>query len=180
MIKKSNHRGFSLIEILIAVAIIATSMMLIIPWVQKSENNIKTSLRKIQALNKSLYSYSRIHNKSYRLVLNTQNNQSSFWVESEEPLVWDTSEALHEVSSSDLKNTSSLFRKNTAITKEIVLPKNVYFDWPDQTEDPLYILYHSTSFSPSVQVTLRNPSRELWTLKFKPIVGELNVTPIAP
>ena len=178
-----NHsplRGFSLIEILIAVFIIATSMMFIIPWVQKSENDTKNNLRKLQAINKALYSYSRIYNKSYRLVLSTKDNQSSFWAESEQPLPWDTSERLNDNSISDLdqKGVSSLFKKDKEITKEIFLPQNIYFDWPDKSEDQLYILYHSQSLSPAVQVILKDASRELWTLNFKPIIGALDIQSI--
>ncbi len=173
-----QRRGFSLIEILIAVAIFASSIMFIIPWVQKSENEIKKKLRTLQAINKSLYSYSRIHNKAYRLVLHTADNQSSFWIESEQPLIWDTPEELSSVKTSDQKDVSSLFKKDKELSEEILLPKNIYFDWPDLEGEKLYILYHSQSLSPSMTVTIRNSSRDLWTLNFKPIVGELNIQPI--
>ena len=164
---KNHHskRGLSLIEILIAVAIFVSSFVLITPWIQRSENNLKKNLRKIQAINKSLYNYSRIRNKAYRLALHTSNNQSSFWVESRQPV--------------GQSSSSNLFKKDEEFSKETSLPNDVYFDWEDSEKRTLYVNYFSHSVSPPVKITLKNSSKDLWNLHFKPIVGELTMEPVS-
>ena len=163
--RRTSKRGLSLIEILIAVVIFTSSFALITPWIKRSENNIKKNLRKIQAINKSLYNYSRIRNKSYRLVLHTLNNQSSFWIESKQPI--------------GQSSSSSLFKKDEEFSEKVFLPDSVYFSWDDSEKEHIYVTYYSHSVSPPVTITLKNQSKDLWDLRFKPIVGELTMKPVS-
>jgi len=182
--KKLSHnkkRGFSLIEILIAVAIFASSLLFIFPSIKKSENEIKKTLRTLQALNRTLYSYSRIQNKVYRLALKTHLQESSYWVEVKVPFSETLIQPDEELSDTTEETVSveesPFFRKDTRVFKPQDLPEGLYFEWIDDiTENnTLYITYDPHLFTHQVQVFLRKGSDFTWTLSFNPIVGEIEI-----
>ncbi|MDE0151200.1 MAG: type II secretion system protein [Bdellovibrionales bacterium] len=177
-----NNRGFSLIEILIAVAIFASSLLFIFPSIRKSENEIKKTLRTLQALNRTLYSHSRIQNKVYRLALKTNLQKSSYWVEVKTPLA-DTpapdeeSTESPEEASPPIEETSPFFQKDTNFFQTQDLPNGLYFEWMDNLaeSDTIYITYDPQLLTHQIQIFLRKGSEFTWTLSFNPIVGELEI-----
>lgn len=173
-----NKRGFSLIEILIAVAIFASSLLFIFPSIKKSENEIKKTLRTLQALNRTLYSHSRIQNKVYRLALKTHLQKSSYWVEIKAPLA-DTSALNEELTESPtpIEEKSPFFQKDTQFFQAQDLPNGLYFEWMDNLaeSDTIYVTYDPHLLTHQIQIFLRKGSEFTWTLSFNPIVGELDI-----
>ena len=177
-----KKRGFSLLEILIAIAIFASSMLFIFPSIKKTENEIKKTLRTLQALNRTLYSHSRIQNKVYRLALKTHLQKSSYWVEVKTPLSEmqppsdeqssDTSENLRE---------SPFFQKDTQTFKTQELPSGVYFEWTENStenateSDILYVTYDPHLLTHTKQIFLKKGIEFTWTLSFNPLLGELEI-----
>lgn len=173
-----EKRGFSLIEILIAVAIFASSLLFIFPSIKKSENEIKQTLRTLQALNRTLYSHSKIQNKVYRLALKTHLQKSSYWVEVKKPLseiMPDLDPALEQPVSVE---KSPFFQKDDQTFKTQNLPSGVYFEWIDNNSesDTIYITYDPRLLTHAVQIFLRKGSDFTWTLSFNPILGELEIS----
>ena len=177
----NRKRGFSLLEILIAVAIFASSLLFIFPSIKKSENEIKKNLRTLQALNRTLYSYSRIQNKVYRLALKTHLQKSSYWVEVKTPLTKTLIQPNTELSDTPEESVSieesPFFQKDTQIFNTQELPDGLYFEWTDNTveSETIYITYDPHLLTHQVQIFLRKGSDFTWTLSFNPILGELEI-----
>jgi len=174
-----NKRGFSLIEILIAVAIFASSLLFLFPSIKKSENEIKKTLRTLQALNRALYSYSRIQNKVYRLALKTNLQKSSYWVEVKTPLS-DTPDVTSPENSDEnlpIEEKSPFFQKDNQIFQTQELPNGLYFEWMDHAEEShiIYITYDPQLVTHQTQIFLRKEGEFTWTLSFNPIVGKLEI-----
>ena len=176
-----KKKGFSLLEILIAVAIFASSLLFILPSIKKSENETKKTLRTLQALNRTLYSYSRIRNKVYRLALKTHLQKSSYWVEVKTPLAetlvqpdTESSDTFEEPVSIE---ESPFFQQDTQILNTQELPDGLYFEWIDNNieSDIIYITYDPHLLTHQIQIFLRKGSDFTWTLSFNPIVGELEI-----
>ena len=184
-LQKISNRGLSLIEVLIAVAIMVTSLIIVMPQIQRSENKIKKTLRDLQSLNRTLYSYSRIKNKVYRLALKVNKNESSYWVEIKQNLSEKTKEE-KPTDHSLLKNMTAekshpFFEKDLNFDEQI-LPYGFFFDWPETSELPelsediLYITYSPHYFSESSSILVRTQKDFFWTLFFNPLSGELEIT----
>ena len=179
----SKKKGFSLLEIIIAIAIFASTLLFIFPSIKKSENEIKKTLRTLQALNRTLYSYSRIQNKVYRLALKTHLQKSSYWVEVKKPLSEVLSTPDPESTDTSEKpvslEESPFFQQDTEIFKTQDLPSGVYFEWIDESSkesDTIYITYDPHLLTHAVQIFLRKNSEFTWTLFFNPILGELEIS----
>ena len=179
--RPAKKKGFSLIEILIAIAIFASSLLFILPSIKKSENEIKQTLRTLQALNRTLYSHSRIQNKVYRLALKTHLQKSSYWVEVKKPLseiLPPDSESPHTSDSDVSVEGSPFFQKADQIFETQNLPSGVYFEWTSDTDDEsdtIYITYDPHVLTHTVQIFLRKGSEFTWTLSFNPLLGELEI-----
>ncbi len=180
--QRNVKKGFSLLEILIAIAIFASSLLVVFPAVKKSENELKKTLRTLQALNRTLYSTSRIQNKVYRLALKTNLQKSSYWVEVKRPL----SEILSEYDSPK-ENTdnappsleeSPFFQKDFDMIETQKLPSGVYFEWTDTVKesDTVYVTYDPHLLTHAVQIFMRKGEDFTWTLFFNPITGELEIS----
>ena len=188
--KLQSTRGLTLIEILIAIAVFVSSLIFILPQINRSENKVKKNLRNLQALNRTLYSYSRIYNRSYRLALETKEEESSYWVEIKKTLdekqeLLEQTEEQEEIFEEDWteENPTDIphpfFEKDLALLKKPVkLPEEMQFIWPDNTDknqEIIYITYNPHSITPPVTIFLKKQNFT-WTLLFNPIAGELEVS----
>ena len=85
---KNHSSGFTLIELMVVLLIIAVVIAMAIPRLGKSlGSQMKTITRKIVVLNKELHHFSRLRNKTYRLVIDfgdktVKNKPPRFYVES--------------------------------------------------------------------------------------------------
>ena len=145
----TNQKGFTLIEVLIAVFIAVSTLTFILPQIKRTENQTKNNLRDLQSLNRTLYSYSRIYNKKYRLVLESGEDFSSYWVESEisKPFI------VEELEDSSQDPPHPFFEKDPSLiqTKRF-LPGDLSFEWDEEIqnndENIFYVLYDPHAFSP--------------------------------
>jgi len=76
---KISNRGITLLELLIVMAILATSLGLGVSLIHRQENSIKKIFRQLIALNKQLDSYAKLNKTTYRLVINMDDEEGSTW-----------------------------------------------------------------------------------------------------
>lgn len=79
-----NAAGFTLLEVMIVMGIIAAIVTLVVPRIGNQNNDIKATVRRFSALSKQLHSLAKLHNATYRLVIDLKNGQDErqeYWVE---------------------------------------------------------------------------------------------------
>lgn len=176
----SGSRGFSLLEILIAIVILAGTLSIILPGINRKQNEIKKNFRSLISINRTLYSYSRIYSQPYRLVFFIDIQKSSYWVEKKI-----NQSSLRQVSDSESESDKKdkphpFFEKDESILEEArALPLDMYFDWPEDVEPStdklMYIYYDPHSFSPPRSLLLKRGSHT-WILDFQTLRGTLKIT----
>ncbi len=78
---KANNKGFTLLELLIAMTIITSALVMGMSFIKKSDNVIKKTFRQLVALNRQLDHFARLKRKTWRLVVHISDKKSSWWVE---------------------------------------------------------------------------------------------------
>ena len=71
----------TLLELVVVLSIITTSIGLGISSIKKKENQIKKTLRQLIALNRQLHSYAKLKRNVYRLAIALDAENSTWWVE---------------------------------------------------------------------------------------------------
>lgn len=173
-LQRTNKKGFTLIEVLIAIFIAVTTLVFVLPQIRRTENESKNTLRDLKSLNRTLYSYSRIYNRKYRLVLKNEDDFSSYWIEVESPYRKEEIEM-----SSDEEPPHPFFKKDSSFMQtRRFLSDGMFFEWDEELsntdEDIFYVLYDPHTFSPPFTIRLRKQDF-IWELEFNPLLGELEI-----
>lgn len=78
---KTNTRGFTLLELLVAMTLLVSALIVGGSFIKKKDNNIKKTFRRFIALNRQLDHFARLKRETYRLAFNIDEKENSFWVE---------------------------------------------------------------------------------------------------
>lgn len=85
--KQNSASGFTLIEVMVVLGIIAAITALIIPRINNQNNQIKAAVRRIGTLAKEMHTHARLYGATYRLVIdfgsgnNRDEEDQFYWVE---------------------------------------------------------------------------------------------------
>ncbi len=82
---KTNIKGFTLLELLIALTLLVSTVIIGASFIKKKDNSIKKTFRRLVALNRQLDHFARLKRETYRLVINIDEKENSFWVEKKLP-----------------------------------------------------------------------------------------------
>ena len=82
---KINNKGFTLLELLIALTILVSTVIMGASFIKKKDNNIKKTFRQLIALNRQLDYSARLKKEIYRLAIHIDEKESSLWVEKKIP-----------------------------------------------------------------------------------------------
>lgn len=84
-----NKKGFTLIELMVVIAIIAGAIALVLPRISNPNNQIRSTLRELMTLSRELHTRAKLQDKTYRLVFQLKsddprkaNDAVSYYVES--------------------------------------------------------------------------------------------------
>ena len=109
MKKKISNRGITLLELLIVMVILATSLGLGVSLINRQENSIKKTFRQFIALNRQLDSYAKLNKTTYRWVINMDDEEgSTWWVEQKTDHSLPASADSTEQDNDDNKDDSSI------------------------------------------------------------------------
>ena len=78
---KTGKEGFTLLELLIALVMLTSILVMGGSFVKKKDNVIKKTFRQLIALNRQLDHFARLNRDAYRLVINIDEKNNSWWVE---------------------------------------------------------------------------------------------------
>lgn len=180
----SSQRGFTLIEIMVVLAIIASMIMLAAPKLVKKDGNIKAVTREFVVRAKEIRNKARLSNSTYRIAMNLDDKGNKYWVErASGPQAVDP-QAYEKDRNSDSKDAPPpLFRMdNSVLKKESTLPNGLRFGSVEtvnmkspRTSGIAYVHFFSEGFVEAAAIQITNGNNLTWTLVFNPLTGQADI-----
>jgi len=184
-----NNRGFTLIEVMIVIAIMAGLIAIGAPKLLKKNTNIKTTARQMVVLVKEIRNHAKMFNSTYRLVIRIEPGQEAYWVEKANgPALIDKDKLLEEMENKnrDIKPEEDapppLFQIDKRLSKkEVLLPSNLHFAQVETvnmsqpvTTGIAYIHFFPEGLmeASGIQIT---DKKNTWTLVFNPLTGQADI-----
>jgi general secretion pathway protein H len=183
-----NKRGFTLIEVMIVIAIIAGLIAVGAPRLLKKDTNIKTVARQLTVLVKEIRNQAKLFNSTYRLVIRMEQGQESWWVEKASgPTLIDTEKLKEDYEGKGKKSDDKdapppLFQIDKRLSKkEKTLPSNLHFKQVETinmsqpvTSGLAYIHFFPEGLleASAIQIT---DNKNTWTLVFNPLTGQADI-----
>ncbi len=181
-----SQKGFTLIEIMIVLAILAAVLVVGAPRLVKKENNIKSVAHKFIVLSKEIRNKARLSNSTYRLVINIDPQDEKYWVEKAngpQPVDPEAMEKEREKSEKDEEAPPPLFQIDKSVfKKEQSLPSGLHFASVEtvNTKAPItsgvaYIYFFPEGFVEASALQITNGNNLTWTLVFNPLTGQADI-----
>lgn len=179
-----NRRGFTLIEILIVLAILAGMVTIGAPRLLKSQENLKTVARRLMVLTKETRNRARLNNSTYRLAFKIEDKSSSYWVERASGAKMIDLQAEEAALKDDSKDKKPpLFQIDKSLSKkETQLPKEMRISMVEtiNTKNPIvngmaYIHYSPEGFVEASVIQISNSKNQVWTLVINPLTGQADI-----
>ncbi|WP_413587294.1 Tfp pilus assembly protein FimT/FimU [Bdellovibrio sp. HCB274] len=185
-----NRRGFTLIEVMIVLAIIGGLVVIGAPRLFKTQSNIRATTRQFMALTKDIRNKARIYNSTYRLVINIDGKKAgTYWVERANgpmPIDPEAAEKERERQSSSFKDEDAPPPKyamdTSVLKKEAELPGAFKFVQVEtvSSKDPItsgtaYIHFFPEGFVEASAIQISGGNNLIWTLVFNPLTGQADI-----
>lgn len=184
---KLSQKGFTLIEIMIVLAILAAVLVVGAPRLFKSNTNIKTVARQLIVLSKETRNKARLTNSTYRLVINMDPQDEKYWVErasGPRPVDPEAYEKAKEKESERKEDAPPpLYQIDKSLTKgEQSLPKGLRFGSVETinmkspiTSGVAYIHFFPEGFVEASALQITDGNNLTWTLVFNPLTGQADI-----
>lgn len=180
-----SRKGFTLIEIMIVLAIISAVMLVAAPRLSKKNTNIKTIAREFLVLSKEVRNKARLSNSTYRIVINMEPENESYWVEKANgPRPVDTEAAEKEKEAKDKEDqTPPAFQIDKSVMrKQKSLPSGLRFASVESinmqapvTSGVAYIHFFPEGFVEASALQITDGNNLTWTLVFNPLTGQADI-----
>ena len=187
--RSQNQNGFTLIEIMVVVAIIAFVAVMAVPRLGKTlGTQLSTSTRNMVILSKELHHFARLRNKTYRMVIGFGDltHKASVWVESaSEEVLLAPADATPtpEPRNGDKTPQKGTFGKDGEVLhKPIEFPDGVNFEDVQYdskakpiTQGAAYIHYFPEGLVQQTVIHLGDGKNIHWTLIINPLTGYTDI-----
>lgn len=181
----SSQRGFTLIEIMIVLAIIAALIVVAAPRLVRKDGNIKSVSRHLVVMSKEVRNKARLSNSTYRLAIDLDGKGDHYWVErANGPLPVDPNAYEKAKEKEDKEGAPPpLFQRDKSILKsEQTLPNGLRFGSVETTnmKAPMttgiaYVHFFPEGFVEAAAVQITNGNNLTWTLVFNPLTGQADI-----
>ncbi len=171
--------GFTLLEILIVLGLIAFISLLLLPRLTRPKTNFMTAVRDLTVLSKEVRNSARLKKSTYRLVFELGVNENEYWLEvapGRPPI------AQQDSRTSDDAKKKSPFQKATAPLKGVKkLPGKLYFQQLEtlhqgiQTSGEGYVHFSPDGLVEKSALLITDGKNLNWTLVFHPLTGQVDV-----
>ena len=188
----TTNKGFTLLEIILVIAIIATVVAFAIPRINTGQSELKSAVRRIGVASREAKRMAKLYNSTYRMVIEMPSTEvlkeseetPKFWVESAPGsiLVGEALENPPEENDDDKDNVKQ-FALASKITKEpYELPeglffKSVEFSATDNAveEGRAYIYYLPEGLVTEAAIHIHFEESLKWTLAIHPLTGKVDI-----
>lgn len=194
----SDRRGFTLIEVMVVLAIIAGIVALVLPRIGNRNNQMKAVVRKMSVLSRELHTRARLNGATYRLVIDMKQGADSadaqtYAVEKstqkillnpkeEEILKKELSKAatsgdeISEGSKDGFEPDPKVLKKPVELpgVLKFVSVEKVGFKQP-VTTGKVYITYFPQGLGEEAVIHLKAGENLNWTIAIHPLTGEAEV-----
>ena len=181
-----KKNGFTLIEVMIVIAIMAGLIAVGAPRLLKKNANIKTGARQLSVLVKEVRNRAKLFNSTYRLVIRMDKGHESYWVEKGNGVqMVDPAQLEKEHDNKGKKEDNApppLFAIDKSLTKvEKTLPAPLGFVQVETmnmsapvVEGIAYIHFFPQGMmeASAIQIT---DKRNTWTIVFNPLTGQADM-----
>jgi general secretion pathway protein H len=167
---KSSSQGFSLIEILVVLGILAALAAFAIPRLNFKQGNLKSAMRQLSVLSREVRQMARIKQATYRIVFDLDSKPVKYWVEySSQPVNSSGEEAA--------KNPA--FSKDEQLLKsDKTLPPGITIEAIEtnlssmpQSSGMAYIYYWPTGLVDAAAIRLKTQSEKSLSIVVQPLTG---------
>ena len=193
-------RGFTLLEVMVTVAIIAGVVGLVLPRINTKGNKAKAHIRKLSTISKELHTRAKLNGAIYRLVIDMKDGESSdenqtYWVERSNQKTLISEKELQEME--QLRKDGKLekdkdgkpkpipggFTPDTQILKNVQeLPSGLRFSELEKanSEKPItsgraYIHFFPQGLVEEAAIHLKISDDVQWTIAIAPLTGKTDV-----
>lgn len=183
-----NRRGFTLIEVMVVLGILAALVAVGAPRLFKKEGNIKTTARSMIVVVKEIRNRARLFNATYRLAIRMDKDEQSYWIEKGNgPVLVDPIKLKEEFDNPEKKPEEGapppLFQVDKTMLKE---PKKltgklkfVQVETANMTEPmssgTAYIHFFPQGMLEASAVQITDGRKNTWTLVFNPLTGQTDI-----
>ena len=180
----SSQGGFTLIEILMVLGIMAAVLVLGLGRIRKNDNNIRSTFREITVLSKEIRNQSRLSQTYFRLMIQIKADESKYWVEKgsaverKDPKLDMKRQAQDEANGDKKKSSFTLFKKLTK--KEKILPTGISFKSlevqnSESMTDGLGAIYYSPEGLVEAAMIHITDGKSTWSLFVNPLTGIIEI-----
>lgn len=185
-----RQSGFTLVEIMIVISIIAGVLVIGVPKMFSTSTAMRGAIRKIAVMTRDIRNNSRLYGVTTRLVLNMDKQKGySYAVESSPGIVLmvsdDKEKELEKLTSAqrDGEKKKIAFTPETRVLKKIIgLPKGMLFEDVEKgghtdviTEGKAYINFYPQGLAEESAIHLGDGKTLHWTIVVNPLTGRADV-----
>lgn len=177
--------GFTLIEIMVVLAIIAVALTVALPRLFKTQNNVKSVARHFLVLGKETRNRARLQNVTMRLVIDMDPAAPKYWVEkSRGPMLIDPEADREErKKESEKEEKQPDWEIDKVLTKKPEpLPDGLYFASVEtinmnapQTDGVAYIHFFPQGLMEAAALQVTDRKSLNWTLIYNPLTGQADI-----
>jgi general secretion pathway protein H len=188
---RKRPAGFTLLELMIVIAIIAGCVSIVIPRIGNNNNKIKAVLRELTVVSRQLHSKAKLSGATYRLVIDmrddpTGKSEQAFWVEmsASNTLIKSTDNKTKPELDKDGKEIKKDdYALDASVTKKPrVLPQGLHFEMVElsRLQEPIksgkaYIHYLPQGLVEEAAIHLKTDKDQHYTISIQPLTGKAEV-----
>lgn len=185
-----DRRGFSLVEIMVVLAIIGGLLVMITPRLQDKRSAIQGAVREIATLTREVHNHARLFNSTYRLVIEMNPEEGhTYWIESAPGNIALMSEEqakenanLSEEERAKLQERTGFSEDSRILKKRQSLPRGLFFGGVEYgnrleaiNEGRAYIHFFPQGLTEEAVIHLTDQKTLNWSLALHPITGVCDI-----
>lgn len=184
---KKNSSGFTLIEVLVVLAIVSAITAVIVRQTRDTRSKARVTMRQLSVLTKQLHSMARYQGKTFRLAIQIDKKKGhQFWVESGYPKKLLKSQDQIEDEEKGFKKEGAegapapdFAQDPTILKNKIELPNGLFFEDVEVkrlkekvTEGMAYITFFPQGLSEEAAIHLTDGKNAQWTIMVHALTGQ--------